>query len=59
MVSITHALRRIKDDLAKFLEPVFIEQVCREAGHTWRDRLLDPVTVVHLFILQILHHNTA
>jgi Transposase DDE domain len=59
MVSITPALRRIKDDLANLLSRPFIEQVCREVGHTWRDRLLDPVTVIHLFILQILNHYTA
>ena len=28
-------------------------------GHLWRDRILDPVTTVHLFALQILHGNTA
>ena len=59
MASITRALGRIKDDLANLLAPAFVEQVCREAGHTWRDRLLDPVTLIHLFILQILHGNTA
>lgn len=36
-----------------------IVDACREAGHVWRQRLLDPVTTVHLFILQILHANTA
>ncbi len=28
-------------------------------GHVWRDRILDPATTVHLFVLQILHGNTA
>ena len=28
-------------------------------GYPWRARLLDPVTTVHLFLLQILHGNTA
>ena len=28
-------------------------------GHTWRERVLDPVATVHLFVLQILHGNTA
>ncbi len=33
---------------------------CQEAGYTsWRDRVLTPVTTVHLFLLQILHGNTA
>ena len=30
-----------------------------QAGHSWRKRLLDPVTTLHLFILQVLHGNTA
>jgi hypothetical protein len=60
MVSnIAHALRRIKTDVAGHLEPEMIRQFCLEAGHTWRERVLDPVTTIHLFLLQILHGNTA
>jgi hypothetical protein len=59
MVSIVCTLRRIKEDLAAHLSPAFIEQVCREVGHAWRERVLDPVTTIHLFILQILQGNTA
>jgi hypothetical protein len=34
--------------------------VCREIGYTaWRDRVLTPVTTVPLFLLQVLHGNTA
>jgi hypothetical protein len=33
--------------------------LCREVGYQWRPRVLDPVTTVHLFLLQILHGNTA
>jgi hypothetical protein len=59
MVSIASGLRRIKEDVAKFLEPCFIEQVCREIGHTWRDRRLGPVATIHVFLLQMLSRNTA
>lgn len=59
MVSIMRALRQIKDDLATYLSAAFVESICREVGHHWRDRVLDPVTTIHLFILQILHGNTA
>ena len=59
MVSITRALRTIKENVAACLAPSFIEQVCREAGYAWRDRVLDPVSTIHLFILQILYANTA
>ena len=29
------------------------------AGHVWRQRVLDPATTLSLFILQVLHGNTA
>ena len=33
--------------------------MCEQVGHTWRERVLDPVTTIHLLVLQILHPNTA
>ncbi len=36
-----------------------IEQACHQAKHSWRQRLLDPATTVYLFLLQVLHGNTA
>jgi hypothetical protein len=57
--NIAHVLRRIKTDVARHLGPEMIRQFCLEAGHSWRDRRLDPVTTIHLFLLQILHGNTA
>jgi hypothetical protein len=57
--SLAAALRQLRDGLAGVLTPTAIHVACRAAGHTWRDRLLDPVTTVHLFLLQILHGNTA
>ena len=59
MVSISRTLQRIKDDLQPFLPDELIIDACRRAGHAWRQRLLDPVVTVHLFILQILSFNTA
>ena len=59
MVSIVHALQQIKDDLASLLSPAVIEQVCLDQGHAWRERELDPVKLIHLFILQILNGNVA
>src|SRR4029450_870757 len=42
------------------LQSEAILTVCREIGYTaWRDRLLTPVTTMQLFLLQILHGNTA
>jgi hypothetical protein len=51
--------RRLKQDLADEISPDAIKQACEEEKYTWRQRALDPVTTVYLFILQILHGNTA
>jgi hypothetical protein len=59
MRSIPSALRLIRDDLANQLEPFALRELCRSLGCRWRDRILDPVTTIQLFLLQILHRNTA
>lgn len=53
------ALQRIKQSLAELLDGETIKRVCHEVGHEWRERLLDPIKTLHLFILQVLHGNTA
>jgi hypothetical protein len=56
----TTILQRFTGEWAMLLQPDAILTVCREIGYTaWRDRMLTPVTTVHLFLLQILHGNTA
>ena len=57
--AIIPALARLRQDVAAILTPEAIRDACRRAGHSWRDRLLDPVATVSLFLLQILHGNTA
>ena len=52
-------LRRLRQDLAHHLEPQSIQSVCRSVGHKWRKSLLDPVAVVHWFVIQILHGNSS
>ena len=52
-------LRRLKQDPARDLDRAAILDLCRQIGHVWRCSLLDPVATVHLFLLQILHGNTA
>jgi Transposase DDE domain len=53
-------LQRFSGEWAALLQPDAILTVCREIGYTaWRDRVLTPVTTVQLFLLQILHGNTA
>jgi hypothetical protein len=49
----------LRQDLAADLSPNAIKRACKEEKYSWRERLLNPVTTVYLFILQILHGNTA
>jgi hypothetical protein len=57
---ITAVLTRLKTDWATQLQPDAIMVACQEAGYTsWRDRVLTPVTTIQLFLLQVLHGNTA
>src|SRR5690242_18535530 len=58
-LTIPHILRQFKADVAKALSAEIIRQVCDRLGHVWRERVLDPVTTIHVFLLQILHGNTA
>jgi len=53
------ALRQVQGDLAHLLDAPMILPLCRAVGYTWRQRVLDPVTTIHLSILQVLHGNTA
>ena len=53
------ALRQIREGIAAVLSPDTLRSLCVQVGHTWRERLLDPVTTIHLFVLQVLHRNTA
>ncbi|MFO0881575.1 MAG: hypothetical protein U0840_30105 [Gemmataceae bacterium] len=58
-LSFLAAGRQLGNGLATVLTPAAIRATCRDVGHPWRERQLDPVTTIHLFILQILHGNTA
>jgi hypothetical protein len=52
-------LERLRQDHSALLAPAAIAGACRQEGYTWRKRLLDPVVTIYLFLLQILHGNTA
>src|SRR5947209_19030293 len=52
-------LDRLRQDIAADLAVETIEEACRQAKHSWRKRILDPATTVYLFLLQVLHGNTA
>ena len=59
-MAFAHALARLKrqplDDLPIFNQ---VEQLCNDCNHLWRDRLLPPLVTLKLFLLQVLHGNTA
>jgi len=57
MASIPASVQRIKDNLLGLLNQETVERLCRECGHCWRDRQLDPATTVALFMQQVLHGN--
>jgi len=59
MVSITAALRTVKDDLPRMIEHHVATLLNEAADHVWRQRLLDPITTVMLFTMQVMHGNTA
>ena len=50
---------QIKRKFCKLLPQGVILDACREAKYRWRKRKFDPVITLHLFILQVLHGNTA
>jgi hypothetical protein len=52
-------LDRLRQDIAAGLAKDTIEEACRESNYSWRRRILDPATTIYLFLLQILHGNTA
>jgi hypothetical protein len=59
MVSIRHVLAQIKDDWTACLSEEHLTRICRETGATWRNRTLNPVMAIYVFLLQVLHGNTA
>jgi hypothetical protein len=58
-LSIPQILRQFKADVSKALAPERIVKICGYLGHKYRERVLDPVITVQVFLMQILHGNTA
>lgn len=52
-------LKRLRQDVAERLDPETIHAACRRVGHRWRRCTLDPVAIVHWFVIQVLHGNTS
>ena len=58
-ITIAQVVAQFKADVGHTLSARVIEQVCVALGHGYRQRILDPVTTVHAFSVQVLHGNTA
>jgi hypothetical protein len=58
-LNIPEIVGQFKANVATALSAAAIVKICGDLNYTWRDRVLDPVTTVHVFLLQILHGNTA
>ncbi len=52
-------IARFKQSWGQELDDEAILVAMREAGHVWRDRDLNPVTTVRMFLMQILFGNVA
>lgn len=58
-LTIPEIVRQFKADVAKAISAETIMKICGYLEYVCRDRVLGPVTTVHVFLLQILHGNTA
>src|SRR5882672_10377454 len=58
-LTIPEIVRQFKADVAKAISAETIMKICGYLEYVCRDRALGPVTTVHVFLLQILHGNTA
>src|SRR5438309_9725683 len=59
MVTVAHALRRIKGDLARFVPEPLIRRLLADRTRPTRKRLLPPAVTTYLFLRQVLEGNTA
>jgi hypothetical protein len=59
-MAVAQVLARLRNEpLADCPIATAIEQLCRGCDHLWRDRVLTPAVTLRLFLLQVLHGNTA
>ncbi len=59
MVTIASAVRQVKADLPQLITHHVHAALAEETDFTWRDRCLNPVATILLFVIQITHGNTA
>jgi hypothetical protein len=59
MLSIPHALRRLKANIPDALPESTLRALAADLSRPHRDRTLNPVVTTYLFLQQVLHGNTA
>ena len=59
MINIAHAVRRVKGDLPRMLEPHVEDALKLHGESSRRRRVLTPLATILLFVRQVLHGNTA
>ena len=59
MASIMGAVAAVKNNAESILDNHTIEQACHQTGYRFRRRILTPMVVIRLFMLQVLHDHTA
>ncbi len=52
-------LGSLRQDLDLHLDEAAVRHACQAAGHRWRPCLLIPLVLIHWFLIQVLHGNTA
>jgi hypothetical protein len=58
-VTVTQVVKQFQPDWTRQLEPDAIRRACDDLASQWRQRMLDPVVTVQLFVVQMLHGHTA
>jgi hypothetical protein len=59
MRSIFEVVQQFKQHWTDELSVSAISRACRDAGMTWYESMLNPVTTIQIFFLQVLHGNAA
>ena len=57
--TVSYVVKQFQRDWTRQLERDDIGSACHDIGYQWRQRLLDRVVTMQLFLVQILHGNTA
>src|SRR5215469_3738272 len=57
--TITYVVKQFQQQWTDQLASEAILTACHGVAYRWRERTLDPVTTMQVFLVQILHGNTA